>query len=1112
MAGSLINTLYPPLVDTFMPAFVNIADSVRIYFSLSPYNNPEKIEKIHFSLVDQKTNQNVFQEIDYADDVGFGIVQGILIINVGKKIKNTNYDSSAGLYFIDIKREWLIQETKDVSTDTNTTSQTALWKTELWYQGQIRLDCCSNSPTKDGFSNYILNERQYFSEWSSVVLLRAIPQPALLFSGIDSLFDKDNNIATVKTQSDYSGYYDQEANGIKPSYNQGWVPIAAEVKWGSTASEVESNTEYLTNYRITIFNTRDLETPFIDSGVIHVGNGKKDSIYYLADMNKAEVNRDYLVRVNAVTRNEFKWSDEKLISIGTFAPKPFDVNWNFTRVKLNSLGDEAEKIVTEEDGFVQCTIVSKYDMDPGFLYVYRESSLDNYQKQEILQVTAENGKFVTTFTDYTPCSLVQYRYRVQYHFLAGTWSQPVASEYVYPDFYDILIMRQGRQLAIRYDGKISSVKPVVNRVKIDTLGSKYPKFAENARMNYRQFQISGYISSESDFNRKFLVDDIILTHENYDATLAAYNQNIGNEYLYRNDTVLESTDEPFVEGQHDSTLLDNWYWERRFREEAIAWLNDGEPKLFRSMTEGNMIVMLTDISMTPNETLGRRLYTFSATAYEIGEGLSIKECDKYGVIDVENAEEDRLKRINDGTSSQDEEDENQYISIREIGQYIYPGDVNFSKDANGADFIGGDTNVLPLYYPISIREILNAKYSGIFRNRTLVSNSIYLTDIKIQFISKPYWMDSNLNIYAMNNKNELVDDDGNVLSSDQISQSLLGYKLELAYKDNSTTGSSSTIIFVGPKGYYQIPSDMQITAIRLYNNDAFELNYFLNYKLGTAAKSTPSKIEKLRDVVGQYTNTFYPDEALGDKIREKYHKIRYVTGTTDNDGIPIVESEQLMQRWYGLGVDVTPYASLYIQPYGTSDWEHRLVGETGVYNLMSEFDIGDIKFEGRRMVQAPADNRPFLDEWEYVLDPSCFNQPSGSANPFYWYKLVSNTVPPTSIQTNTLVYIGFVSGLNDIQTVDLQSLNETEWNIIGEEKEYVYIDLQNIKNPQYNTVYKITDEYGKNAFYVIYYLDQSFYRINFDGEDLTEGIARVPIYGQLNYRGTVMQQFFSTLT
>lgn len=67
MAGNLINTLYPPLVDTFMPAFV-CTTSGSIYFSLSPYNESTKINRLHISLIDASTNKYVLKEGEYSEE------------------------------------------------------------------------------------------------------------------------------------------------------------------------------------------------------------------------------------------------------------------------------------------------------------------------------------------------------------------------------------------------------------------------------------------------------------------------------------------------------------------------------------------------------------------------------------------------------------------------------------------------------------------------------------------------------------------------------------------------------------------------------------------------------------------------------------------------------------------------------------------------------------------------------------------------------------------------------------------------------------------------------------------------------------------------------------
>jgi hypothetical protein len=67
-------------------------------------------------------------------------------------------------------------------------------------------------------------------------------------------------------------------------------------------------------------------------------------------------------------------------------------------------------------------------------------------------------------------------------------------------------------------------------------------------------------------------------------------------------------------GFYYSTDLDNnnIFSERKFKLEVLDWLNNGKPKLFRSPQEGNYIVRLMNISLSPQDTIGRMLHTFNA--------------------------------------------------------------------------------------------------------------------------------------------------------------------------------------------------------------------------------------------------------------------------------------------------------------------------------------------------------------------------------------------------------------------------------------------------------------------------------------------------------------------
>ena len=64
---------------------------------------------------------------------------------------------------------------------------------------------------------------------------------------------------------------------------------------------------------------------------------------------------------------------------------------------------------------------------------------------------------------------------------------------------------------------------------------------------------------------------------------------------------------------------DNFAMEKHFKTLVYDWLNNGKPKFFRSPAEGNFILRLMNVSLSPNTTVGRMLHTFSATGYEIAE-------------------------------------------------------------------------------------------------------------------------------------------------------------------------------------------------------------------------------------------------------------------------------------------------------------------------------------------------------------------------------------------------------------------------------------------------------------------------------------------------------------
>ena len=96
---------------------------------------------------------------------------------------------------------------------------------------------------------------------------------------------------------------------------------------------------------------------------------------------------------------------------------------------------------------------------------------------------------------------------------------------------------------------------------------------------------------------------------------------------------------------------ENFYNERKFKEEVLKWLTNGKPKLFRSPSEGNYVIRLLNTSLAPQEQLGRMLHTFSSTGYEMING-KVYYYEEYTLVDEEYPE--------DGPEFSSEEDEEVY--------------------------------------------------------------------------------------------------------------------------------------------------------------------------------------------------------------------------------------------------------------------------------------------------------------------------------------------------------------------------------------------------------------------------------------------------------------------
>ena len=218
----------------------------------------------------------------------------------------------------------------------------------------------------------------------------------------------------------------------------------------------------------------------------------------------------------------------------------------------------------------------------------------NGEKQEIIRDFVINDiidGYYDLGIDYTVEQGAKYIYGIQ-QYNDDFMTELVTSEKVSVDFEDAFLFDGERQLKIKFNPKIASFKDTILESKLDTIGGRYPFIFRNGRTKYKEFSISGLISYWMDNEELFMPRD--------------------NEYT-------------------TNLTGDNVAVERQFKLEVLEWLNNGQPKLFRSPTEGNYIVRLMNVSLSPDETLGRMLHTFNCTAYEIADYdyLNLKE---YGFL------------------------------------------------------------------------------------------------------------------------------------------------------------------------------------------------------------------------------------------------------------------------------------------------------------------------------------------------------------------------------------------------------------------------------------------------------------------------------------------------
>lgn len=250
----------------------------------------------------------------------------------------------------------------------------------------------------------------------------------------------------------------------------------------------------------------------------------------------------------------------------------------------------------EDDDGAQRTVTGKFLLS-------RASSTDNYLSWLPISKFYLTGELPSAFLfrDYTVEHGATYIYSIQQENDYELMSNRLLSQKTTAYFEDAFLFDGERQLRIRFNPKVSSFKTVVLESKKNTIGSKFPFIFRNGIVEYKEFPINGLVSYMMDENEFFLSKEKDLY-----------------VYGWKNTTDIDD---------------DNIALERRFKLEVLNWLNNGKVKLFRSPQEGNYIVRLMNVSMSPIDSTSRMLHNFNCQASEIAS-FTPDNLALYGLIDT----------------------------------------------------------------------------------------------------------------------------------------------------------------------------------------------------------------------------------------------------------------------------------------------------------------------------------------------------------------------------------------------------------------------------------------------------------------------------------------------
>lgn len=356
---------------------------------------------------------------------------------------------------------------------------------------------------------------------------------------------------------------------------------------------VADRSERVIEYKFTILSNGKE----IDSTGWQLHNSQTDELTYAYD--------EYQIKIDTEDKSLYKIIYSVRTSNGLEISSPHYLFQNQGSFPLN-LSNEIEASAVNNYSYGCIEVVLKFTKACnlfGEFLIYRREEGSKYWEhigRFLVDKMGAPGEKIIGFTDSNVIQGVKYTYAIAQTDSSMdnqlTTDRLIIGKDIQADFEDMFLWDMEKKLRLRYNPQVTSFKTTIQETKTDTIGGMYPHFFRNGRSGYKEFPISALLSFTMDMEPE------------------EYGQWLPDS---TNNEVNQATD------LTSYTIAQ----ERKYKMAVLDWLNNGKPKVFTSPTEGKYLVRLSNVSLSPNETLGRMLHTFSATAYEVGLS-SYDELDK----------------------------------------------------------------------------------------------------------------------------------------------------------------------------------------------------------------------------------------------------------------------------------------------------------------------------------------------------------------------------------------------------------------------------------------------------------------------------------------------------